>query len=391
MIGLTFSGGGTRAAAFSYGVLNEIRTHASPDAQGPGVAARSRRLRVRRVRRLGAGRLLRAEEARGARRLPREVPAAQCGGGARRPSVNIVNISRARRRHQRLQQVLALARRQPVRRRDLRRYLRGSARPRIWINASDIYNRTPFVFGEARSSRCAAICSSYPVADAVAASAAVPVVFAPVVIETYPGKCPRQAAGMGRARAPTIRSAADAEAFADALLRYHDGVDEIRQAARRRPGRQFRPLGLHHRAAVVRIRRYGPLSPQQAVKLRRVIFLVVDCRPRGRPATGPRRVDGPTGIDLIMAAADTATGCQRRRRASPPSTHDEGLAGAADQLALRPVGSRAAAWARRRLELPRPEGLRQPRRLRPARAGARGRSSMRSRRASSCRRTRSTC
>jgi NTE family protein len=60
---------------------------------------------------------------------------------------------------------------------------RETRRPRIWINASDIYNRTPFVFG---ATAFRAICSyldSYPVANAVAASAAGPVIFAPVVIK----------------------------------------------------------------------------------------------------------------------------------------------------------------------------------------------------------------
>jgi NTE family protein len=54
-----------------------------------------------------------------------------------------------------------------------------------------------------------ALCSdltNYPVSLAVAASAAVPVVFAPVVIQDYPGGCPVALAGMGRARAQPIRT-----------------------------------------------------------------------------------------------------------------------------------------------------------------------------------------
>ena len=37
--------------------------------------------------------------------------------------------------------------------------LRKTVRPRVWINASDIYNRTPFVFCVTASAQCAATSS----------------------------------------------------------------------------------------------------------------------------------------------------------------------------------------------------------------------------------------
>jgi len=67
--------------------------------------------------------------------------------------------------------------------------LRKTVRPRVWINASDIYNRTPFVFGVTAFSAMCSDLESYPMANAVAASAAMPVAFAPVVIQTFPGRC----------------------------------------------------------------------------------------------------------------------------------------------------------------------------------------------------------
>ena len=96
-------------------------------------------------------------------------------------------------------------------------------RPRVWINASDIYNRTPFIFS---SETFGAICSdlaSYPVANAVAASAAMPVIFAPVVLRTFPDGCTSpMPEWIGRARheagtPPLLR------AYADAIARYRDG------------------------------------------------------------------------------------------------------------------------------------------------------------------------
>jgi len=49
---------------------------------------------------------------------------------------------------------------------------------------------------------------------------------------------------------------------------------------------------------------YGPLSPQQAVKLRRALFLVVDAK-AGVSGDWVQTVEGPTGIDLLKAAVDT--------------------------------------------------------------------------------------
>jgi NTE family protein len=50
---------------------------------------------------------------------------------------------------------------------------------------------------------------------------------------------------------------------------------------------------------------YGPLTPRQAVALRRVLFLVVDAG-RGPAGNWVQSVQGPAGADLVMAAADTA-------------------------------------------------------------------------------------
>jgi NTE family protein len=51
---------------------------------------------------------------------------------------------------------------------------------------------------------------------------------------------------------------------------------------------------------------YGPLEPEEAVKIRRLLFLVSDA---GRAPSGPwaQTVEGPTGVNLITAASDTAT------------------------------------------------------------------------------------
>jgi NTE family protein len=51
---------------------------------------------------------------------------------------------------------------------------------------------------------------------------------------------------------------------------------------------------------------YGPFSPQQAVSLRRSAYIIVDAG-RGPSGDWVQTVDGPRGMDLIKATADTAT------------------------------------------------------------------------------------
>jgi len=178
-------------------------------------------------------------------------------------------------------------------------------RPRVWINASDIYNRTPFVFGRATFGALCSDLANYPVSQAVAASAAVPVIFAPVVIQNYPGGCPvplpdwvEHVRGDPDA-APLIKS------FADALERYHTG--EVKYVKLLDGG-----IVDNYGLSAFTVQRlaantpYGPLEPDEAVKLRRLLFLVVDS---GRAPSGAwaQTVSGPSGVDLITAASDTAT------------------------------------------------------------------------------------
>ncbi len=176
-------------------------------------------------------------------------------------------------------------------------------RPRVWINASDIYNRTPFVFGPIAF---AAICSdlnAFPVSSAVAASAAVPIAFAPAVVQAFPDQCKDPLPPW------VVRAASDSNAapmlssFAKAITRYRDG---------RVPFIKLLDGGLvdNYGISGFTIARlssdtpYGPLTPAQAVKIRRSLFLVVDAK-TGVSGDFVQSVEGPDGVELIKAAVDT--------------------------------------------------------------------------------------
>ncbi len=202
VVALAFSGGGTRAAAFSFGVLTGFDETPVHMAGAYDLAARPHRLRFRRLRRLGAGGLLRPEEARGHGRFQATLPAAQRAGQSAVTNLSLFNIAKG---------------------------LKGgvndpTAFPK-WLDAN-LYGGATFKSTDLRAAAdgldqrvrhlqshtvlfdrtvtFSALCSdlsTYPISQAVAASAAVPVVFAPVVIQNFTGGCPNAAAGVGGARA----------------------------------------------------------------------------------------------------------------------------------------------------------------------------------------------
>jgi len=182
----------------------------------------------------------------------------------------------------------------------------SKSRPKVWINASDIYDRTPFVFGPATFTALCSDYSSYPVSMAVAASAAVPVIFAPVVIENYRGECPAPLPPFVNRLQQDVNAPPLIKSYADALARYHSG--QIRYVKLLDGG-----LVDNYGLAAFTIARlasktpYGPMTPPEAVRLRRLLFLVVDA---GLSPSGEwsKTVAGPSGVNLIMAASDTATG-----------------------------------------------------------------------------------
>lgn len=176
--------------------------------------------------------------------------------------------------------------------------------PRVWINASDIYNRTPFIYGEATFIALCSNLATYPIADAVAASAAVPIVFTPMVIKTYPGGCTDKPPEWLERAHTNPNTPPMLKAFADALYSYHDGKTKFVKLL---DGGLVDNYGLSG-FTIARLSArtaHEPLSPEQAVRLKRSIVILVDS---GRAPSGDwvQKVEGPSGTELIMAAADTA-------------------------------------------------------------------------------------
>jgi NTE family protein len=299
LVGLSFSGGGTRAAAFSFGVLQEME-------QVP-------------VRGTGGNMLDRVDFISGV--SGGSVTAAYFGLKKRAALADFRERFLLRNAEEGLTTELSLG--------TIGRAFSGgindstgftkwldanlfggatfeqfrAGRPRIWINASDIYNHVPFVFG---ATAFTAICSDlnrYPISSAVAASAAVPIAFAPAVVKAYPGTC-NDPLPPWIARAAANRNASPMlNSYAKAIMRYRDGAI---------PFIKLMDGGLvdNYGISGFTIERessetpYGPLTPQQAVKLRRAMFLVVDSK-AGLSGNWVNTLEGPSGVELLSAAVDT--------------------------------------------------------------------------------------
>jgi NTE family protein len=298
LIGLSFSGGGTRAAAFSFGVLQEmdrIRMRGAADSMfdridfisgvsGGSVTAAYVGLKKRAALSDFRERFLlrNAEEGLQTTLSLGTIGRAFSGG---------VNDS------------TGLTKWLDANLFDGANFGQFHGSPRVWINASDIYNHVPFVFEATAFTAICSDISKYPLSNAVAASAAVPIAFAPAVVQAFPGTC-KDPLPPWIARAAADRDAPPMlSSFAKAVMRYREGAV---------PYIKLMDGGLvdNYGVSGFTIARtssdtaYGPLTPQQAVRARRGIFLVVDSK-AGLSGNWVNTVEGPSGVDLLKAAVDT--------------------------------------------------------------------------------------
>ena len=183
--------------------------------------------------------------------------------------------------------------------------LHRRGKPEVWINASDLYNRTPFPFIAPVFAGLCSDLSQVHVADAVAASMAVPLVFAPVVMQTHPDKCLTPLPSWAERDVPGQAGQGLVRATAQALRNYRD--PQRMRFVKLVDGGVTDNNGLSSVliANAVSGTPYGPLEEAHAVRMKRMLFLVVDA---GRPPAGDwaMQMEGPSAVDVALASADTA-------------------------------------------------------------------------------------
>jgi predicted acylesterase/phospholipase RssA len=171
-----------------------------------------------------------------------------------------------------------------------------------WINATDLYNGTTFAF---TPTYFAALCSdlgSVRIADAVAASMAVPIVFAPIVAAPFVEQCAAPPAWVAKARADRTAPAL-VRKTAEAFETYRD--PERQKYLHLVDGGVIDNLGLTSLtlARQTSATPIGPLSPRDAVRLRRLTFLVVDAE-QIRSSDWQKSAKGPSGGQVVGALAN---------------------------------------------------------------------------------------
>jgi NTE family protein len=302
VIALSFSGGGMRAAAFSYGVLSALDQTRMPNRPTSLLD------RVDFVTGVSGGSVLAAYYGLKKRQALADFKQRFLLRNAQvelETSINLINIAKGLQGGINGPNNFSRWLDENLFEHATFKSLMRQRRPLIWINASDIYNRTPFVFGRVLFGALCSDLTNYPISLAVAASAAVPVFFTPIVLQNFTGTCPTPlpdwvARTLSNPDAPPLL-----RLFANALERYHNG--EVRYVKLLDGGivDNYGLAGLTI-ARLASFTPYGPLEPEEGVKLRRMIFLVVDA---GREPSGTwsQTVEGPSGVALITAVSDTAT------------------------------------------------------------------------------------
>lgn len=308
---LSFSGGGTRAAAFSYGVLEALR-------RTPVVVDGQRRRLVDEIDlitgvsggsftalayALHGEQLFDEYEQRFLKRDVQGALIARALNPANWPKYIGGSAGRSELAAEYYDEILFegatfgdLQRESPI---------------QTWINATDVANNTTFLFTPDTFDALCSDLSTLPLSEAVAASAAFPLVFSPIVLEAHQDECAyEEPAWLTTARNnPEATSAM--RAHARALESYQD-PDRVRFVKLLDGGitDNFGTTGL----SVARARSensYGPLSPEEAVRVNRILFLVSNAATETN-FDWTQKVEGPGGGQLASSIIDSSIAAATR-------------------------------------------------------------------------------
>lgn len=297
---LAFSGGGARSAAFGYGVLSAL-------AEAPSPGGRGRRLAddVAVVAGVSGGAVLASYFALNGRAgledfrkrfLGRDVEASL------RTSFSPPNILRGYRGGVNDRTGFpAWLDANLFEGATLGSLERRPGQPRLVIHATDLYNRTPFIFDR---SSFTAICSSYddyPLAYAVAASAAVPVVFAPLTLQNFRSGCEALPEAKTPKTGPRAPGSLVAREYADSLRRYETAKDL--NYLKLYDGGLVDGVGTQSLLHLMGRPAPEPIPVERALRLRHLVVIIVDASTRiGGDLS--KTVESPRAPDAIVAAID---------------------------------------------------------------------------------------
>jgi NTE family protein len=173
---------------------------------------------------------------------------------------------------------------------------------RVWVNATDLYNGTTFAFAPIYFSALCSDLGQVRIADAVAASMSVPLAFRPMLAAPYPDRCQPSPAWVANSVADHAAPAL-VRRTAQAFSTYRD--PERQRYLHLVDGGVLDNLGLTSLSLARETAGtpYGPLSPREAVRIRRMVFLVVNAE-KARFSTWQLSPQSPGGGAILEALSN---------------------------------------------------------------------------------------
>ncbi len=189
--------------------------------------------------------------------------------------------------------------------------LRNRSKIKTWINATDMANNTPFLFSPETFDALCSDLSSLPLSEAVAASAAFPLVFSPVVLEAHQSKCAYKEPDWLTAARFNPEATSAMKAYARALESYTN-ADEVKYVKLLDGGitDNFGTTGLSVERARAQAP-YAPMTPEEAVRMKRMLFLVANAGVEA-DYNWTQKVQGPGGLGLGMSIATASMSAATR-------------------------------------------------------------------------------
>ncbi len=309
-IGLAFSGGGTRASSFSFGMLKALQEAAQSQKNPDGLLKH-----VRLVTGVSGGSVTAAYfglHGPNGMESYREKYLIQNAEKYMSTSVwNPVTLARglsggvnSRKTFARFLDESILG---GATFRDL--WKRGYAT--TWLNASDVANNTPFVFTQETFDALCSNLANLPVSEAVAASAAFPLVFTPITLKAHEKNCNYTEPDWLTAARFNPEATSAMKAYGKTLETYRD--PEKIKYVKLLDGAitdNFGTTGL----SVARAKSqtpFGPLTEAQAVRLKRMLFLVANAGVQS-DFRWTQKPGGPGGVQLGLAIANSSMGSATR-------------------------------------------------------------------------------
>ena len=174
-----------------------------------------------------------------------------------------------------------------------------------WINAADVAHKTSFLFSPETFDALCSDLSRLPISEAVAASAAFPLVFSPIVLQAHSNDCNYQEPDWLTAARYNPEATSTLRAYGDVIERYSD-PEKVKFVKLLDGGTtdNFGTVALAVERAKAQ-NAYGPLTAEQAVRVERILFLVANSGTESEYGW-TQKVGGPGGVALAMSIVNSS-------------------------------------------------------------------------------------